>query len=84
MADKLLSPQKSDQILKKYIDDMNNYKPDQHSLEQLLNSSRLVSAVLSSHPDKLDIVSHGKPLKDAYLSLLNNLEEEKIPNKKLL
>ena len=44
----------------------------------------MVSAILCSNPEKLQILENGNSLKSAFDNLLSNLEGEKIPNKKLL
>ena len=44
----------------------------------------MVSAILSSFPERLNIESSGQPLKQAFKNLLNQMEGERVPNKKLL
>lgn len=47
-------------------------------------SARVLSAVLSTSSDKIDLLPYGKELNEATKKMLNTLEKEKVPNKKLL
>lgn len=64
---------------------MNEYEPqNQEALQKLLGASRMISAVLSSNPEKLQIFDNSKNLKDSFEKFLSEMEAEKVPNKKLL
>lgn len=88
MVNNLLSEDQFENLIEKYIRNMNSYLAnDENCLTHLLSISRIISAIVSSQDEnsnKLNFEPYADKLNKAFNKFLDVLKHEKVPNKKLL
>ena len=88
MVNNLLSEDQFDNLIEKYIRNMNSYLAnDENALSNLLSISRIISAIVSSQDEnstKLNFLPYADKLNKAFNKFLDVLKHDKVPNKKLL